>query len=124
MQVLRLRLAQKTRQTPLRMTVHLWYGLPRQDTSVLSLKFAEKGRRATAGPSTAFGQKNGQTPLRMTVHLWYGLPRQDTSVLSLKFAEKGRRANAGPSTAFGAENAPNSAQDDSSFVVRTSETGH
>ena len=35
-----------------------------------------------------------------------------------------RNATAGPSTSFGAESAPNSTQDDSSFLVRTSDSEH
>jgi len=45
----------------------------------------------------------------------------ESSVVNPKFVEK---TAAGPSTTFAAECAANFAQDDSSFVVRTSATGH
>jgi hypothetical protein len=45
------------------------------------------------------------------------------SVANLKFIAELEILNAGPSTTFVAKNAPNSAQDDNEFLVRTSEMG-
>jgi hypothetical protein len=96
---LRLRLAQRARQTPLRIT-------------------SEK--QATAGPSTSFGAKCAPNSAQDDSE---NRQRRNAGVLRLRLAQRARQtplrmtsakqATAGPSTSFGAKSTPNSAQDDS-----------
>jgi len=111
-QVLRLRLAPRTRQTPLRMTT-----LVGISTEPSCLIYAFSASAKDLRPASIAGLVRGVTGFGLFMRQ-VGFVDMFSACKAATFVTRDivcfRSETAGPSTTFGAKNAPNSAQDDNS----------